>query len=305
MRTIVNDAMINRLVEGDAQSVQNFKSLGLSLTWAIDRVVDEDGDPMATEVTGVLSPGQQIERFSLWHWSHRANKADGVVEWWKGMDRELYRLSEAEQAPFLATRLEEAIEASALSGETVPALYTWGRALEQTLPLWERKIMLNQLFNVLERQGNRLSPLLDRLHATQHLTSKDWSPSRQKSYAIDPVSLLYDNRSWDALRIILEAGAAPVHRNGTPLLNQLATQAKLGLTEGNAVDTQALDFIGYMLTQLRGEELSPSLRSDLTAIERSLKNTDYQAALTAHLRAHTSHTQEKVALPASKPRRRS
>lgn len=288
MDTIVNDAMINRLVQGEAQGVQALRQIGLSLPWCIDRVVDLDGNPVAIEADAPLSSEHRVERFSMWHWSHRASQAAGVQEWWVSLDAMLAQARPAEQAPMLAHRLEEALEASALSGETAPAIYTWVRALGKQLPRWERRVMIHQLLNVMERQGNLISPLLQRMHLDDLLTPQDWSVDSRKRYASDPVSFLYDQRAWDALWVILKHGAHPSRLSGESLLDQTVTRLKMGLPSDDAPDASAVRLLGQML-ELHPEALPAGLKADLDKIVHALPEGGLAAELKAQLRAHQAH----------------
>lgn len=288
MDTIVNDAMINRLVQGEAQGVRALRQIGLSLPWCIDRVVDLEGNPVAIEPDAPLSSEHRVERFSMWHWSHRASQAGGVQEWWASLDAMLAQAQPAKQAPMLAQRLEEAIEASALSGQTAPAIYTWVRALGKQLPRWERSVMVHQLLNVMERQGNLVSPLLQRMHLDDLLTPQDWSVESRKRYASDPVGSLYDNRAWDALWVLLKHGASPSRLSGISLLDQTVARVRMGLQGGENPDGSAIRLLGQML-DLHSEALPVELQSDLDKIVRALPDEELAAELKAQVRAHQAH----------------
>jgi hypothetical protein len=305
MQVIVNDAIINRLVGGQADGVRRLKAIGLSLAWGLDRVVDADGLAVSLEPEGPLPADHQIERFSLWHWSHRAARPDGVAEWWLDLERQLEQSAPAVQARLLVERLEDALDAAALSGETLPALYTWNRALAQSAPQWERKVMVDRLLNVLERQGNRLSPLLRQLHQEEHLTASDWDPVNRRRYAADPVSFLYEGRHWEALRVLISAGADPVRLNGTTLLDETVRQVCRDLKKGDSPDGEALLLIGDMLT---GAVLAPTVKDDIETISHLLRETEHQDMFVAHLRAHRAHVSSQsdgLALTIRKPRQRS
>lgn len=307
MQTIVNDAMINRLLDGDDESVRRLKSIGLSLTWCIDRVINEHGEPVSLEAEGSIPAGHRVERFSMWHWSHRAHQPEGVAEWWNSLERQLAQTEPQGQARILEERFIDALTASALSGETQPALYTWTRAMDQGVPQWERKVMVDRLLNVLEEQGNRLSPLLRRLHMEEHLTAKDWTDQSRKRYVTDPIDFLYRKRAWEALRVLLDADAAPVFRHGEPLLDETVHQVHASLIQGQSPDAEAIRLLGYMLLRQAATPLDPEVRLKMQKIEKFLEGTEHQAEFIGHARAQKAHERSNQTQPVlvNRPRRRS
>lgn len=207
---LVNESIIHRLTEGDAESVRRLRSIGFTFHWMVERLLNAEGEPLVVNEEGALPEGARVERHSVWHWSHRAPCADAVAEWWHGLHAVLEQATTPPPARVMAHHLEDALSASALSGETVPMVYTWRHAMALRMPSWERKLMLDRLFNSLERHGDRLVPLLDALAQESLLTARDWEPARRASYVRDPLTALYQAGAWDSLKALHAQGAALV-----------------------------------------------------------------------------------------------
>jgi hypothetical protein len=293
---LVNDAIIERLSEGSADSVRRLQGIGFTPFWLIERTVDETGQPVDDpDPEKPLPKNHRLERFSLWHWSHRAASAEGVQEWWPILERALRDPASRQPHRMLADHLGDAIAASAWSGETAAVLYSWDRSLRQKVPQWGRKILMNRLLDSMEAHGNRLVPLLVALHQSDRLTDKDWSVAQRPSYAQDPVTFLFQDRAWDALHTLLAHGADPVLRNGAPLVTELL-QDLAGTPD--AVDPGRTRLLGTLLAR-QTEALSSDQTRLLTMLSRRLARDPHAdptlvAELDASSRAQAGHTVKPV-----------
>lgn len=299
---LIEDTIINGLREGNPEVVRRLQTMGYTPFWSIGQLVDEAGEPVTVVDSEKPLPAHcRMERFSLWHWSHRAATHEGVECWWPTLERKLGSKTEGAPGQVLASHVTDAVLASALSNETEATLYTWDRALRQKLPLWERKVMVNQLLNVMETQGNRLVPLLQVLHAQQRLTAADWTVAQRQTYAADPVQFLFNNRAWDALHVLLSGGAEPTLLTGETLVNR--TLALLD-THAETVDPGMTRLLGTLLAQ-HPDRLAPAQEQRLNALAQRLETAETDPELVSHLiasrRAQSAQTQP--APPAAARRR--
>lgn len=298
---LVNESIIHRLTEGDAESVRRLRSIGFTFHWMVERLLSADGAPLVINEDGDLPPGARVERHSVWHWSHRAPRADAVAEWWQGLHATVDQAAPSERARLLAHHVEDAILASALSGEAAPTVYTWHQAQGMKAPAWSRKLMMDRLLNGLEQHGDHLVPLLTALATEDLLTAEDWSPASRARYVQDPVTRLYEAGAWDALSALEAQGAeltvGPTRR---PLMDDLMARLRSGSAQPRA---------GEFLVQWveRQPQVSPEQVDILARVGPNLENDDLRARIQALRRRHqAAQTVADAPIPAAtRPRRRS
>lgn len=203
----LNNAIVNHLMEGTAESVRNLAIFGAdeaaSMVW-----VDDEGIPH-TE--------------TLWHWSHRASQADGVSEWWNALDWKVAELNDSAAAVLLHERLQDAFRAAAASSGSSPLAVSWARFLSHATPLWSRPHMMGQLSSALVEQGDNAALWLRGLGHAKHVSEADWTWAARHGYGEDPLRCLLESSAFSTLNVLLDQRAEPVvGSNQESLLNQVA-----------------------------------------------------------------------------------
>lgn len=298
---LVNESIINRLTEGDAESVRRLRSIGFTFHWMVERLLGASGEVLVVDEDGALPEGARVERYSTWHWSHRAPCADAVAEWWTSLAAVVSQAPKLEQSRLLAQHVDEAIVASALSGETAPAVYTWHRALDLRVHAWNRKLMMDRLLNNLERHGDRLVPLLRTMGDEGLLTASDWSLESRARSIPEPVAALYHTGAWNGLLALQAQGAElTLLPTGRPLLDDLIDRLRSG-----ALIPHADTFLVQLVE--RQENVSEAQIEALARVLPEIEDQDVRAHLLALRRQHHAHQEVPVGSvsPPARRRRRS
>lgn len=194
--TTLNNAIVNQLMEGTAESVQQLMTFGAEadaqLLW-----MDDEG---------------KAHTETLWHWSHRAPLSDGVERWWLSLQWQLASLSPRGAADLLHVRLADALRAAGASGQSQPILTSWKQCLDAQGDYWSRRHMMGQLVNALEEQGDRAIPWLRAMGQSGAVRAQDWTPLACQAYPEDPLVKALDRQAFRLTALLMDQGANPKER---------------------------------------------------------------------------------------------